>query len=157
MNITFSQIESVRSSLTQVGANPDVLFYAFHTRLSMAAPTIRLVITGDLRERGEALYQLLTAAVDNAHNRPLLAATVWAFNEWLTGYSTVRVKDNALKEALMWALGRVLGAEMFPLLLLAWCDLISNLREIDEEFGDLYPAEKVDTRCEDVALRITFN
>jgi hypothetical protein len=111
MNITYDQVESIRGSLNQVGAKSDVLFYAFHTRLSMAAPTMRLVITGDLRERGEALYQLLISAADNAYNRPLLASTVWAFNEWLTGYSTVRVKDKAVKEALMWALGRVLGAK----------------------------------------------
>ena len=156
MNITHSQIESIRGSLTQVGAKSDVLFYAFHTRLSMAAPTIRLVITGDLRERGEALYQLLTSAVDNARSRPLLAATVCAFNEWLTGYSTVCVKDKAVKEALMWALGRVLGAEMFPLLLLAWCDLINNLRDIDQELGDVYQVEEPYSRCPNTAVWVTF-
>lgn len=157
MNITYDQVESIRGSLTQVGAKPDVLFYAFHTRLSMAAPTMRLVITGDLRERGEALYQLLISAADNAYNRPLLTATVWAFNEWLTGYSTVRVKDKAVKEALMWALGRVLGAEMFPLVLLGWCDLLSKMREIDRDLGDLYYAEETYPVGDAPILRVSFN
>jgi hypothetical protein len=138
MNITPSQVDSLRDSLTRIGAKPDVLFYAFHTRLSMFTPTMRLIIGGDLRERGEALFQLLISAVDNVHNRALLTSSVWALNAWLGSYGTARVRDEAVKGALLWALGRVMGTEMFPLVLLAWCDLISRLREVDEEAGDLY-------------------
>src|SRR5690349_21266687 len=133
MNITLSQVDSLRGSLTQIGAKPDVLFYAFHTRLSMFTPTMRLIISGDLRERGETLFQLLNSVVDNVHNRALLTSSVWAFNTWLESYGTARVRDEAVKEALLWSLGRVMGTEMFPLVLLAWCDLIRKLREVDEE------------------------
>ncbi|MBX3083679.1 MAG: hypothetical protein KF716_18745 [Anaerolineae bacterium] len=157
MNITFSQVESLRSSLTQVGAKPDVLFYAFHTRLSMLTPTMRLIIAGDLRERGEALFQLLITAVDHIHDRPLATASVWAFNEWLSSYGKARIKDEVVKEALLWALGRVLGIEMFPLVLLAWCDLISRLREIDQELGDLYYVETTYVACPPPALHVTLN
>lgn len=59
---------------------------------------------------GEALFQLL--AVDNIHDRPLATAAVWAFNEWLSSYGNARVKDKSVKEALLWALGRVLGIEL---------------------------------------------
>lgn len=42
-------------------------------------------------------------------------------------------------------------------MLLAWCDLISRLRGIDQEVGDLYSADATYAACQQPALRMTLN
>lgn len=127
--MTSTEISLVKESFRKVLPIADQAAALFYTRLFELDPSLRALFHGDMAEQGRKLMHMLGMAVAGLDRLEQLVPAVRALGLRHAGY---RVRDEhyeTVGEALLWTLGRGLGAAFTPEMQAAWAKTYWTLAE----------------------------
>jgi hemoglobin-like flavoprotein len=118
--MTPEHIRIVQSTWVKVLPIKDTAAQLFYERLFETDPSIRALFRSDMRQQGEKVMQVIDAAVNGLSR---LERIVSAIQELGRRHADYGVKDHhygTVGAALLWTLGKSLGAEFTPEAKDAW-------------------------------------
>ena len=125
--MTPEHIRIVQSTWVKVLAIKDTAAQLFYERLFETDPSIRALFRSDMRQQGEKVMQVIDAAVNGLSR---LERIVSAIQELGRRHADYGVKDHhygTVGAALLWTLGKSLGAEFTPKVKEAWATVYAVL------------------------------
>jgi hemoglobin-like flavoprotein len=153
--MTPEHIRIVQSTWVKVLPIQETAARLFYERLFETDPSLRALFRSDMRQQGEKLMQLIDAAVNGLSR---LERIVSAIQELGRRHADYGVKDHhydAVGAALLWTLGKSLGAEFTPKVRDAWATvyavLATTMREAAATTGVTNPVTARQTDRRDAA------
>jgi hemoglobin-like flavoprotein len=125
--MTPEHIRIVQSTWVKVLPIQDTAAQLFYERLFETDPSLRVLFRSDMRQQGAKLMQVIDAAVNGLSR---LERIVSAIQELGRRHKDYGVKDHhygAVGAALLWTLGKSLGAEFTPKVQDAWTTVYAVL------------------------------
>ncbi len=118
--MTPQQVRTVQSTWVKVLPIKDTAAQLFYERLFEIDPSLRVLFQSDMRQQGAKLMQVMDAAVNGLSR---LESIVRLIQELGRRHADYGVKDHhydVVGAALLWTLGKSLGAEFTPEVKDAW-------------------------------------
>jgi hemoglobin-like flavoprotein len=131
--MTPEHVRIVQSTWVKVLPVKDTAAQLFYERLFEIDPSLRALFRSDMRQQGEKLMHLIDAAVNGLSR---LERIVSAIQELGRRHADYGVKDHhyaTVGAALLWTLGKSLGAEFSPEAKDAWATVYSVLATTMQE------------------------
>ncbi len=125
--MTPEHVRIVQSTWVKVLPIKDTAAQLFYERLFETDPSLRALFRSDMRQQGEKLMQVMDAAVNGLSR---LERIVSAIQELGRRHADYGVKDHhygTVGAALLWTLGKSLGAEFTPKVKDAWATVYAVL------------------------------
>jgi hemoglobin-like flavoprotein len=114
------EISLVKTSFQKVVPIRQQAAGLFYARLFELDPTLRELFHGDMTEQGAKLMQMLGLAVNGLDRLEVLAPIVRQVGMRHAGYHVKDQHYDTVGEALLWTLGKGLGAEFTDEMQAAW-------------------------------------
>ncbi|HET7363227.1 MAG TPA: globin family protein [Burkholderiales bacterium] len=118
--MTPKQIQLVQASWRQVLPIADAAAELFYSRLFELDPTLRKLFRGELQEQGGKLMEMIDLAVQSLARTDALRLGLRALGRRHAGYGVRDEHYDTVSRALLWALGKGLGAAFTPEVEQAW-------------------------------------
>ena len=150
--MTPEHIRIVQSTWVKVLPIKNTAAQLFYERLFETDPSLRALFRSDMRQQGEKVMQVIDAAVNGLSR---LERIVTAIQELGRRHADYGVKDHhydTVGAALLWTLGKSLGAEFTPEAKDAWATvyavLATTMREaaVTTRVRNTLPAPQPDRR-----------
>jgi hemoglobin-like flavoprotein len=125
--MTPERIRTVQSTwvkLLPIKASAAQLFYE---KLFETDPSLRVLFKGDMREQGEKLMQVIDAAVNGLSRLERITAAIQELGRRHADYGVKDHHYDTVGVALLWTLGKSLGAEFTPEAEDAWATIYAML------------------------------
>lgn len=110
----------VQSSFEMVVPIAETAAALFYGRLFELDPSLRPMFTGDMKEQGKKLMNMLTLAVRGLDKLDQLVPAIQALGRRHTGYGVKPKHYNTVGAALLWTLEQGLGEAFTPEVKEAW-------------------------------------
>jgi len=123
------EITLVKNSFAKVSPIADQAAALFYARLFELDPSLRAHFRGDMTEQGRKLMQMLGLAVNGLDHIEALAPAVRSLGMRHAGYHVRDEHYDTVGEALLWTLGKGLGAEFTAEMQAAWARVYWLLAE----------------------------
>ena len=120
----------VQRSWAQVEPIADTAAELFYGRLFELDPTLRPLFTGDMKEQGKKLMQMLTVVVRGLDRLDELLPAVEALGRRHTGYGVTDAHYDTVAAALLWTLGKGLGDGFTDPVRNAWVEAYTVLSTV---------------------------
>lgn len=127
--MTSAEITLVRDSFRKVAPIADQAASLFYARLFELDPSLRHLFHSDMAEQGRKLMQMLGMAVAGLDRLEQLVPVVRQLGLRHAGYKVREEHYETVGEALLWTLGRGLGAAFTPDMQAAWAKAYWTLAE----------------------------
>lgn len=127
--MTSAEISLVQDSFRKVAPIADQAASLFYARLFELDPSLRHLFHSDMAEQGRKLMQMLGMAVAGLDRLDQLVPTVRQLGLRHAGYKVREEHYETVGEALLWTLGRGLGAAFTPDMQAAWAKAYWTLAE----------------------------
>jgi hemoglobin-like flavoprotein len=114
------EISLVKASFQKVAPIAPQAAGLFYARLFELDPTLRALFHGDMNEQGKKLMQMIGLAVNGLDRLDTLAPAVRELGMRHAGYHVKDEHYDTVGEALLWTLGKGLGAEFTAEMQAAW-------------------------------------
>jgi hemoglobin-like flavoprotein len=114
------EISLVKNSFQKVAPIADQAAALFYARLFELDPALRELFHGDMREQGRKLMTMLALAVNGLERLETLAPVVRQLGMRHAAYHVRDEHYETVGEALLWTLGKGLGAEFTSEMQAAW-------------------------------------
>jgi len=114
------EISLVQDSFRKVAPIAPQAAGLFYARLFELDPTLRELFHGDMNEQGKKLMQMIGLAVNGLDRLDTLAPAVRQLGLRHAGYHVKDEHYDTVGEALLWTLGKGLGAEFTAEMQAAW-------------------------------------
>ena len=135
--MTPSQIDLVQSSFDKVLPLADEVAAAFYTRLFQLDPSLRPLFTGDMRQQGKKLMDMISTGVANLKKLDRIIPSVRALGQRHVAYGVREEHYETVGSALLWTLEQGLGEAWTVELASAWVTvytlLASTMRQAARE------------------------
>jgi len=118
--MTPSQIELVQSSFDLVLPLADEAAAAFYSRLFKLDPSLRRLFTGDMRQQGKKLMDMLSTVVRNLDKLDRIIPSARALGQRHVAYGVREEHYDVVGAALLWTLEQALGEAWTVELAGAW-------------------------------------
>jgi hemoglobin-like flavoprotein len=118
--MTPQEISLVKASFKKVAPIADQAAALFYARLFELDPALRAMFSGDMAEQGRKLMQMIGLAVNGLDRIEALAPAVRQLGMRHAGYHVRDEHYDTVGEALLWTLGKGLGAEFTSEMQAAW-------------------------------------
>jgi hemoglobin-like flavoprotein len=150
--MTPEHIRIVQSTWVKVLPIKNTAAQLFYERLFETDPSLRALFPSDMRQQGEKVMQVIDAAVNGLTR---LERIVTAIQELGRRHAEYGVKDHhydTVGAALLWTLGKSLGAEFTPEAKDAWATVYAVLATTMQEAAvttrdrNILPAPQPDRR-----------
>jgi len=125
--MTPGHIRTVQSTWVKLLPIKDSAAQLFYERLFETDPSLRALFQSDMRQQGEKLMQVIDAAVNGLSRLERIIAVIQELGRRHADYG---VKDHhyaTVGAALLWTLGKSLGAEFTPEAKDAWATVYDVL------------------------------
>lgn len=123
------EISLVKTSFQKVVPLADQAAAIFYARLFELDPSLRALFHGDMGEQGRKLMQMLSLAVGGLDRLETLAPAVRQLGMRHAAYQVRDEHYDTVGEALLWTLGKGLGAEFTSEMQAAWARVYWLLAE----------------------------
>lgn len=123
------EISLVKDSFAKVAPIADQAAALFYARLFELDPSLRAYFRGDMTEQGRKLMQMLGLAVHGLDRLEALAPAVRSLGMRHAGYHVRDEHYDTVGEALLWTLGKGLGAAFTAEMQAAWARVYWLLAE----------------------------
>ena len=141
-NVTLEQRRLILESYPAIREMRGPLALLFYGRLFEMHPAARPMFRSDIAVQGVKLMDMLAAVIDNLDHLEEVAPTLRAMGQRHVGYGVRPEHYDAVKMALLWALGQALEADFYPDVKAAWGSVIDAISAIMiEGAAELPPAE----------------
>ncbi len=127
--MTAAEITLVKDSFRKVAPIADQAASLFYARLFELDPSLRHLFHSDMAEQGRKLMQMLGMAVAGLDRLDELVPAVRQLGLRHAGYKVREEHYETVGEALLWTLGRGLGAAFTPEMQAAWAKTYWTLAE----------------------------
>jgi len=114
------EIALIKSSFQKIAPVADQAAAIFYARLFELDPSLRALFRGDMAGQGRQLMQLLGLAVNGLDRLEVLAPVIRQLGMRHAGYDVRDEHYESVGEALLWTLGKGLGAEFTAEMQAAW-------------------------------------
>ena len=114
------EIALIKSSFQKIAPVADQAAAIFYARLFELDPSLRALFRGDMAGQGRQLMQLLGLAVNGLDRLEVLAPVIRQLGMRHAGYDVRDGHYESVGEALLWTLGKGLGAEFTAEMQAAW-------------------------------------
>ena len=114
------EIALIKSSFQKIAPVADQAAAIFYARLFELDPSLRALFRGDMAGQGRQLMQLLGLAVNGLDRLEVLAPVIRQLGMRHAGYAVRDGHYESVGEALLWTLGKGLGAEFTAEMQAAW-------------------------------------
>lgn len=131
--MTPAQKQLVCESFPAVREMLEPLSLLFYGRLFELNPALRPMFRSDIAVQGRKLMDMLTAVIDNLDHLEDLAPAIRAMGQRHVGYGVQLEHYDAVKTALIWALGQALDTEFYPEIKTAWSSVIEAISTVMKE------------------------
>jgi hemoglobin-like flavoprotein len=118
--MTSREITLVKTSFQKVTPIAEQAAALFYARLFELDPALRALFHGDMADQGRKLMQMLAVAVNGLDRLEVLAPMVRELGMRHANYHVRDEHYDTVGEALLWTLGKGLGAEFTPEMQAAW-------------------------------------
>ncbi len=118
--MTPSQIELVQTSFDLVLPLADEAAAAFYSRLFKLDSSLRPLFTGDMRQQGKKLMDMLATVVRNLNTLDRILPAVRALGQRHVAYGVREEHYDLVGAALLWTLEQALGQAWTVELACAW-------------------------------------
>lgn len=125
-----AQIMLVQSSWAEVEPLSGKLGEAFYKKLFELAPEVEQLFAGDMRKQGETLMGMISMAVEMLDHQDTMQAALAGLGARHAHYGVQPQYFRPFKEALMWALEKVLGGTFTGDLRVAWEELFDLMAQL---------------------------
>ena len=112
--------ELIRDSWQKLRPDVDRAAELFYTRLFEEDPTLRELFTGDVAAQGKRLMTMMGTAVDRLDELEAMTPTLYELGQRHVDYGVQAQHYETFRDALMWTLQNVLGADFYPEVEEAW-------------------------------------
>ena len=127
--MTSHEISLVKNSFQKVAPIADQAAAIFYARLFELDPSLRALFHGDMGEQGRKLMQMLALAVNGLDRLETLAPAVRSLGMRHANYHVRDEHYDTVGEALLWTLGKGLGADFTAEMQAAWARVYWLLAE----------------------------
>ena len=131
--MTPGHIRVVQSTWVKVLPVKDTASQLFYERLFATDPSLRALFGSDMRQQGEKLMHVIDAAVNGLSRLEGIVAAIQELGRRHAGYGVKDHHYDTVGAALLWTLGKTLGAEFTAEAKDAWATvygvLASTMRE----------------------------
>jgi hemoglobin-like flavoprotein len=143
--VTPQQIRTVQSTWIKVLPNKDTAAQLFYERLFEIDPSLRGLFRSDISQQGAKLMQVMDAAVNGLSQLERIVRVIQELGRRHADYGVKDHHYDIVGAALLWTLGKSLGAEFTPEVKDAWATvyrvLATTMREAaNTEAGNTLPA-----------------
>ena len=118
--MTRTELYLVKSSWEKVQPISAQAAEMFYRKLFEIAPELKSLFTGDMREQGQRLMNMINTAVNQLERWEQLAPAVQALGKRHAGYGVKDADYEAVAVALLWTLEEGLGEAFTEEVKLAW-------------------------------------
>jgi hemoglobin-like flavoprotein len=125
--VTPKEKELVRASFESIGEYSDSVVKLFYGRLFEIAPQVRPLFRVDIGEQSRKLMNMLTTIIDALDNFEALQLQLEDLGRKHVGYGAKPEHYEALRVALLWAIGSALEAEFDKETKEAWNALLGQV------------------------------
>jgi hemoglobin-like flavoprotein len=125
--LTEKQIELVSQSWNKVIPISEVAAELFYKRLFELDPSLQALFTGDMKQQGEKLMNMITIAVNALNRLDEVVPAIQAMGRRHAGYQVEPEHYDTVGEALIWTLGQGLGEAFTSEVKEAWSSVYSLL------------------------------
>jgi hemoglobin-like flavoprotein len=125
--MTPEHIHTVQSTWLKVLPIRDTAAQLFYERLFTLDPSLRNLFRGDMRQQGEKLMQVMDAAVNGLSRLKRIAPSLQELGRRHADYGVKDHHYGTVGAALLWTLGKGLGAEFTPEVKDAWATVYGVL------------------------------
>lgn len=109
--MTLEQIDLVKTSFAKIEPEAETVADLFYTKLFELDPSLESLFTGDMREQGRKLMNMLGLAVRGLDRIDELGPAVRALGMRHAGYGVKEFHYELVATALLWTLEQGLGEE----------------------------------------------
>lgn len=127
------QVELVQQTFEKVRPISETAADLFYNRLFEIAPETRALFTGDMKEQGKKLMDMLAVAVTGLNRVDEIAPAVQALGRRHVDYAVVDEHYDRVGEALLWTLEQGLGSDFTPEVREAWTQAYTLLADVMKE------------------------
>jgi len=118
--VNATQQELVQTTFARLAVMPEVAGALFYERLFAINPSFRPLFKNDMRIQVGRLMSMLAMVVYNLHQPGQIARSIRDLAIRHVEYGVKLADYDALREALLWTLERVLGEDLTPAVRDAW-------------------------------------
>ena len=120
-------IRTVQSTWVKLLPIKDSAAQLFYKRLFETDPSLRALFQSDMRQQGEKLMQVIDAAVNGLSRLERITAAIQELGRRHANYGVKDHHYGTVGAALLWTLGKSLGAEFTPEAKDAWATVYDAL------------------------------
>ena len=125
--MTPEKIALVRSSWQQVLPIKDTAAQLFYGRLFDLDPSLRGMFKGDMVEQGRKLMAMINTVVNSLDKLGPILETIEEMGRRHVAYGVTEAHYDTVGSALIWTLGKGLGAQFTPAVKDAWIQAYDTL------------------------------
>ncbi len=128
-----NQIALVQGSWSKVLPISETAAELFYNRLFETDPSTKVLFTGDMKEQGRKLMDMVTAAVNGLNDLEGLVPVVQDLGRRHGGYGLTDAHYGSVASALLWTLEQGLGEAFTPEVKSAWTETYMLLAGVMKE------------------------
>jgi hemoglobin-like flavoprotein len=125
--MTPEHIRIVQSTWVKVLPIKHTAAQLFYERLFETDPSLRALFRSDMRQQGEKLMQVMDAAVNGLSRLERIVSAIQELGRRHADYGVKDYHYGTVGAALLWTLGKSLGAEFTPKVKDAWATVYAVL------------------------------
>jgi len=125
--MTSGCIRTVQSTWVKLLPIKDSAAQLFYERLFETDPSLRVLFRSDIRQQGEKLMQVIDAAVNGLSRLERITSAIQDLGRRHASYGVKDHHYDTVGDALLWTLGKTLGAEFTPEAKYAWATVYDVL------------------------------
>jgi len=114
------QKELIRDSWQKLRPSVERAAELFYTRLFQEDPALRELFSGEVAAQGKRLMTMMGTAVDQLDNLETMTPLLYELGQRHVNYGVQAQHYETFRDALMWTLQNVLGADFYPEVEEAW-------------------------------------
>ena len=119
--------ELIRDSWQKLRPDVERAAELFYTRLFEEDPTLRELFSGDMATQGKRFMTMMGTAVDRLDDLETMTPMLYELGQRHVNYGVQARHYETFRDALMWTLQNVLGADFYPEVEEAWGALFEFL------------------------------
>ena len=123
-------IKRVQESFARVAPIAETAAELFYGKLFELDPNLRSLFTGDMREQGAKLMEMIGIAVHGLSELDALTPAVRSLGARHVGYGVMDEHYDTVGAALLWTLGQGLGDNFTPECEAAWTEVYRRLATV---------------------------
>ncbi|MEM7019425.1 MAG: globin family protein [Pseudomonadota bacterium] len=128
-----TQIDLVQGTFAKVAPISETAAELFYNKLFELEPSVKPLFTGDMKEQGKKLMQMIAIAVGGLNDLGNIVPAVRQLGERHVGYGVKDEHYDTVGEALIWTLGQGLGDEFTDEAKEAWVLTYTTLATVMKE------------------------